>query len=72
MTAQQPAWMGPLIQSDSRLPQAIRLSVSNSYCPTQTVNYGNGHGIAVMAGTATQIKYRIASGNAEHNCADPP
>jgi len=92
MTALQPAWMGPLIQSDSRLSQAIRLSVSNSYCPTQTVNYGNGHGIAVMAGTRfqfdymqpayvqnnsaktkdgigdteTQIKYRIASGNAEH------
>jgi hypothetical protein len=92
MTALQPSWMGPLIQSDSRLSQAVRLSVSNSYAPTQTVNYGNGHGLAVMAGnrfqfdymqpayiqnnsaklkdgfgnTEVQIKYRIASGNAEH------
>jgi hypothetical protein len=93
MTAVQPAWMGPLIQPDSRLGQAVRLSVSNAHFPgAQTLNYGNNHGISVIGGTrfqfdidppsffrnhsatlkdgfgnaATQVKYRIASGNAEH------
>ena len=93
MTDVQPAWMGPLIQSDSRLSQAIRLSVGSSFAPGQhAVNFGNGHGIGTIvarrfqfdfnppsyiqnhsksfgdgAGDAsTQVKVRIASGNAEH------
>lgn len=92
MTALQPSWMGPLIQSDSRLSQSLRLSVSNAYAPNQTVNYGNGHGLAVLVGNrlqfdfmqpayvqnnsaklkdgfgnaVAQVKFRIASGNAEH------
>lgn len=57
MTALQPAWMGPLIQSDSRLSQAVRLSFSNAYAPNQTVNYGNGHGIAVIVGNRLQLDF---------------
>lgn len=93
MTAVQPAWMGPLIQSDARLSQAVRVSVSKSTWPNaQTMSYGNNHGISLLAGThlqfdmdppsffrnhsstlhdgfgnaGTQVKWRIASGNAEH------
>jgi hypothetical protein len=92
MTALQPAWMGPLIQSDSRLSQAARISVSNMYIPTQTVSYGNNHGVSLIAANrfqfdfdppaffrnhcaalkdgfgnaAAQVKWRLASGNAEH------
>lgn len=93
MSGVQPSWMGPLIQSDARLGQAIRISVSDAAFPgEQTLNYGNNHGISLIAdrrfqfdldppsffrnhsGThrdgfgnaGTQVKWRIASGNAEH------
>jgi hypothetical protein len=89
----QPTWMGPLIQSDSRLSQAIRVSVSDASAPgEQIVSYGNNHGVSVIAerrfqidfdqpsffhnhsaaypdgfgNAGAQVKYRIASGNAEH------
>lgn len=92
MTEVQPTWMGPLIQSDPRLAQAVRLSFASFYAPgAHTVSYGNNHGVSVIAakrfqfdfdppsyfqnhsatlndgfGNAfTQVKYRIASGNAE-------
>jgi len=57
MTALQPAWMGPLIQSDSRLSQSLRISVSNSYTEsgTQTVNYGNWHTASFLAGNRVQV-----------------
>jgi hypothetical protein len=93
MTEVQPTWMGPLIQSDGRLGQAIRLSVSNAeFSSTRTLNYGNGKGISMIVqrrfqldadppsffrnhssaqkdgfgNAGTQVKYRIASGNAAH------
>ena len=93
MNEVQPKWMGPLIQSDSRLSQSLRLSVSNSYSPgAQPIVYGNNHGFCVLAARrfqfeldppsffrnhsataqdgfgniATQVKMRIASGNAQH------
>ncbi len=93
MTEVQPTWMGPLIQSDSRLSQSIRLSVSNSYSPgAQPIVYGNNHGFTAIAARrfqfefdppsffrnhsatqkdgfgniTTQVKMRIASGNAQH------
>lgn len=89
----QPSWMGPLIQSDARLAQALKLSVSDMRAPgAQIISYGNNHGVSLIAqrrfqfdfvppsffrnhsaampdgfGNAfTQVKYRIASGNAEH------
>jgi len=94
MTAVQPTWMAPLIQGDSRLGQALRMSFSNSYTParTQTVSYGNYHFLSLLAGnrvqfnltsppfiqnhtrgvrdgfadTMVEMKFRLASGNAEH------
>jgi hypothetical protein len=94
MTALQPAFISPLVECDPRLVQYAKASFSNQFTAarTQTVNYGNGRGIGVIAGnrfevdyipppyiqhntpsskdgfgdTATIVKYRIASGNAEH------
>ena len=53
----QPTWMGPLIQSDSRLTQSMRVSFSNSYTSTGThmVNYGNWHAVNFLAGDRVQI-----------------
>jgi len=92
MTEVQPTWMGPLIQSDPRLAQSVRLSVSSFYAPgAHTISYGNNHGVSMIAARRfqfdfvppsyfqnhsatlndgfgnvfTQVKYRIASGNAE-------
>lgn len=93
MTEVQPTWMGALIQSDGRLGQALRFSVSNvSFSGARTLNYGNGHGISMIVqkryqldfdppsffrnhsstskdgfgNAGAQVKYRIASGNAQH------
>lgn len=93
MAEVQPDWMGPLIQSDARLGQAIRLSVSDAGAPgEQILSYGNNHGVSVVAArrfqfdfdppsffrnhsaaypdgfgnAGVQVKYRIASGNAQH------
>jgi hypothetical protein len=58
MTAVQPAWMGPLIQSDARLSQALRLSYSNSYAPgMQVMSYGNNHGVSMIALRRFQFDY---------------
>jgi len=93
MAEVQPSWMGPLVQSDSRLTQAMRISYSNAYAPgAQVMSFGNNHGFSLLAArrfqfdlnppsffrnhsallkdgwgnAATQVKYRIASGNADH------
>jgi len=93
MAEVQPTWMTPLFQSDARLGQGIRFSVSNSTMGGDHVlNYGNGRGISFIASrriqidlgppsfyrnhssskpdgfgnAATQVKYRIISGNAAH------
>lgn len=59
MASLQPAWMGPLIQPDSRLSQGARLSLSNSFTPagTRTVNYGNYHTLAIIATDRVQINF---------------
>jgi hypothetical protein len=89
----QPTWMGPLIQSDARLGQAAKVSVSNASVNGALVtSYGNNHGVSLLGGrrfqfdfnppsyfhasspavadgfgnASTQVKYRIASGNAQH------
>ncbi len=50
MTALQPTWAGPMIQSDSRLTRGVRLSMSNSYAPGHhTVSFGNNHGTSLLA-----------------------
>ncbi|MGB8260528.1 MAG: hypothetical protein WCE75_09260 [Terracidiphilus sp.] len=93
MTKLQPSWVAPLIQSDARLGQGVRLSVANMNWPGgQTISYGNNHGISLLArrrfqfdfnppayfrnhsaqlkdgfgNASTQVKMRLASGNAEH------
>lgn len=93
MTALQPSWPTPLVESEPRLSQYYRLAFSNQYTPagTQTVNYGNARGGGIVAwnrievdllppgyiqhnssaadgfgDTAALVKFRIASGNAEH------
>ena len=93
MASLQPAWMGPLIQSDARLAQALRFSVSDQYAPGEHIFiYGNNHGISTVianrfqwdldppsyfrnhssqfkdgfGNAATQLKYRIISGDAQH------
>ncbi len=57
MTSEQPAWMSPLIEPDARLTQSVRLSFSNSYTTagTQTVNYGNFHGLSLIEGDRVQV-----------------
>ena len=52
MAALQPAWVTPLVECDPRLLQYARASFSNSWTAegTQTVNYGNGRGMGVIAG----------------------
>jgi hypothetical protein len=59
MTAVQPVWMAPLIQSDSRLGQFLRLSFSNSYTSagTQTVNYGNYHTLGLIVCNRVQLNF---------------
>jgi len=56
MTAVQPTWMSPLIQSDARLGQGMRLSVSNlSFPGAHPILYGNNHGISVVANRRYQF-----------------
>jgi len=89
----QPSWIGPVIQSDARLGQAMRFSVSQLNCEgAHPISYGNGHGVSVIldrrfqldfdppsyfrnhsltskdgfGNAGTQVKWRIASGNAQH------
>ena len=58
MSDVQPNWMGPLIQVDSRLGQAIRFSVSSAdFSGTRTLNYGNGKGITVIANNRLQFGF---------------
>jgi hypothetical protein len=89
----QPNWMGPVIQSDARIGQGLKLSVSKSdFPPVHPIIYGNNKGVSVIVqrrfqldfdppsyfrnhssaqkdgfgNAATQVKMRLASGNAEH------
>lgn len=70
MSAVQPTWMGPLIQPDSRLTQAARLSFSNSFTAagTRTVSYGNYHTLGLIAGNRVQFNL-MAPPYVENNAA---
>jgi hypothetical protein len=52
MTAVQPSFLTPLVESDPRLVQFFRVSVAHQYTPagTETVNYGNVHGLGLIVG----------------------
>jgi hypothetical protein len=72
MTAFQPTWMAPLVQSDSRLGQAVRVSVAQSTAPGErTVSYGNNHGIDLIAGTRWQLEAVPPSFFRNHSRAFP-
>ena len=51
MTALQPTWPTPLVETDPRLTQYYRFAFSNQYAAagTQTVNYGNARGGGIVA-----------------------
>ncbi len=51
MTALQPAMVTPLVGSDPRLIQYVRLAASHEYTAvgTETVNYGNARGAGMIA-----------------------
>lgn len=70
MSALQPSWATPLIQSDARLSQAVRFSFSNTFTPakTQTTNYGNYHTLGLLVGNRVQFNM-IAPPYVQHNSA---
>jgi hypothetical protein len=56
MTEVQPTWMGPLIQSDSRVAQGMKLSVSRSTQPgAEPFIYGNNHGVSLIVKRRFQL-----------------
>lgn len=58
----QPSWIGPLIQSDSRLTQGMRLSFSEASAPGARIfNYGNNHGFGLIAGRRFQFDFNPPS-----------
>jgi len=72
MAALQPTWIGPLMQSDSRLTQGARFSVARSNAPgAQIVSYGNNHGITLIAGTRFQFDFNPPSFFRNHCAALP-
>lgn len=72
MTDVQPSWMGPLIQSDVRLTQAVRISVSAAHAPgEQILSYGNNHGISFLGGRRFQFDFNPPSYFRNHAAAFP-
>jgi hypothetical protein len=72
MTAVQPTWMAPLIQSDSRLGQVVRLSVAQSSAPGErTISYGNNHGVSLIGGTRWQLDLNPPAYFRNHSAAFP-
>jgi hypothetical protein len=58
----QPIWMGPLIQSDARLTQAAKVSVSTATVDgAQVTSYGNNHGVSVLGGRRFQFDFNPPS-----------
>jgi len=68
----QPVWIAPLIQSDARVMQGARLSVSKSSAPGgQIFSYGNNHGVGLIAGTRLQFDFNPPSFFRNHCAALP-
>jgi hypothetical protein len=68
MTALEPSWPTPLVESDPRLTQYYRFAFSNEYTPagTQTVNYGNNRGGGIVAWNRVQIDW-LPPSYSQHN-----
>ena len=73
MNAVQPNWMGPLTQPDSRLSQALRLSVASCYNAnhTHTVNWGNYHTVSFLAGNRILLNVIAPPYQQNHDAAAP-
>jgi hypothetical protein len=70
MTEVQPSFITPLVETDPRLVQFARASVAHQYTPagTETVNYGNVHGLGLIAGNRFQFDV-IQPAYIQHNAA---
>lgn len=68
MTALQPSWPTPLVESEPRLTQYYRFALSNQYTPagTRTVNYGNGRGGGIIAFNRIEVDV-LPPGYIQHN-----
>jgi hypothetical protein len=72
MNEVQPVWMGPLIQSDARLSQAVRLSVSNATeAGAHPISYGNSHGVNFILYRRFQVDFDPPSFFRDHAAAQP-
>lgn len=68
MAALQPSWIAPLIQTDSRLGQGIKFSVSNSRAPgIHQIIYGNGHGFSTIVARRFQFDFNPPSWFRNHS-----
>ena len=68
MAKLQPSFITPIMGADPRLIQYARASFSNEYTSshTQTVNYGNGRGIGLIAGNRFEFDY-VPPAYIQHN-----
>jgi hypothetical protein len=70
MAKLQPAFITPLVAPDPRLIQYARFSVSHEYNAegAETVNYGNGRGVGVIAGNRFEFDF-VPPPYIQHNSA---
>ena len=68
LTAVQPSWPTPVVESEPRLTQYYRFAFSNEFTPerTQTVNYGNGRGGGIVAFNRIEVDL-LPPGYVQHN-----
>lgn len=72
MAQVQPTWMTPLMQSDARLGQAVRISISNqTLAGNHVLVYGNGRGISMIAGRRFQFDVNPPSFYRNHSATAP-
>lgn len=71
MTALQPSWPTPIVESDPRLTQYYRFAFSNQFTPagTQTVNYGNSRGGGIVAWNRFEMDWLPPSYIQHHSSA---
>lgn len=72
MTALQPSWPTPIVESEPRLTQYYRFAFSNEYTParTQTVNYGNNRGGGIVAWNRVEVDF-LPPSYVQHNSVAP-
>jgi hypothetical protein len=57
MTKLQPTWTGPLIQSDARIGQGLKVAVGNlNFPPVQPTIYGNNKGVSIIVDHRFQLE----------------